>query len=898
MSVGNVYTAEKNAAATDLSACMGHSATTATVNTYIQRIQFSQNGAVAGADRLKLSRAATNGTIASFATVEKLNTRSPANETGWGITWSVAPTIATDWVTLGMVRFSPAGTFNMWWTPPCPRFPLQARAGDDGFRILLSTTLTNTANIHITHANNYTGGYGIIRGRRSTRPGYSAYHDNFLSFRGAVTTPLTNIQSSNSLMVLNVNDWPKVVPQLNINLFPPEEEVVTVPQIMAAVRGLFLNSPLYYQSNKKILGWHPQVLVRSPSQLFTQALAGALSFAGALVNKPLKVLTGVLSFSGSLLKKVFKPLSGSITPSGALTKITKKILSGVLSFSGAIATSIFTVAMYMAAIRQIESLPVRSVLAYRNIRSRLGRRITEFLKSPEPILFFQAVSGALSFVGGLTKKAKVTLFTGHANTHILTEGNDFIQTEAGGINDNHILKEETVSGGGLSFSGTVTSFITLFLHLVAAVQDSLRRTINNVSIAVEYLRRRPFISKPRQEYRPLGALFLQALTGAVSFSGTLIRKTKKVLSGVISPSGILTKFVRHILSGVLTFTGALIKKAKKILSGGVSFIGALTTLVNVLAIIAMAAIRPMMDAIAKNAVLASKWLERRHPTRFMAPFYKAPLNFFQSLVGTLSFIGTLTKKPRKVLAGTLSFLGVLTKKTFKTLAGSISFLGTLVKKVKKIPSGVLSFVGTLASSVFTIAMYMAAIRPNIERAVRQAVNARWLRESRRPFWRVWYLEKLPPTTFTRVLTGVLSFAGVLTRKPRKQVTGAITPTGSIVKRIRKLLSGSIGPVGTLIKKVRKSLAATLTFTGTLIAGFLRFVTDSALGTEIVVKSEAAFLQFRIVSRTRIVGKFYEFRIVGKTFNIRLVGNVFEIRIGGKVFRLRPTGKIYEFRASD
>ena len=37
-------------------------------------------------------------------------------------------------------------------------------------------------------------------------------------------------------------------------------------------------------------------------------------------------------------------------------------------------------------------------------------------------------------------------------THILTELGDFLQTEAGGVNDNHLLTEET-AGGAASGAG-------------------------------------------------------------------------------------------------------------------------------------------------------------------------------------------------------------------------------------------------------------------------------------------------------------------------------------------------------------------------------------------------------------------------------------------------------------
>ena len=55
--------------------------------------------------------------------------------------------------------------------------------------------------------------------------------------------------------------------------------------------------------------------------------------------------------------------------------------------------------------------------------------------------------------------------------------------------------------------------------------------------------------------------------------------------------------------------------------------------------------------------------------------------FEQSVAGTLSFAGTVTKQTGKVPAGALSFGGELTKQTGKMLSGAVSFAGDLAAQL-------------------------------------------------------------------------------------------------------------------------------------------------------------------------------------------------------------------------
>lgn len=81
---------------------------------------------------------------------------------------------------------------------------------------------------------------------------------------------------------------------------------------------------------------------------------------------------------------------------------------------------------------------------------------------------------------------------------------------------------------------------------------------------------------------PTGALTLRleltkALSGSLTPSGGLVKKTSIPLSGVITPSGIVASITSYfrVLSGSLTPSGAIVLKTSKALSGSLTPAGAL-----------------------------------------------------------------------------------------------------------------------------------------------------------------------------------------------------------------------------------------------------------------------------------------------------------------------------------
>lgn len=102
------------------------------------------------------------------------------------------------------------------------------------------------------------------------------------------------------------------------------------------------------------------------------------------------------------------------------------------------------------------------------------------------------------------------------------------------------------------------------------------------------------------------------LSGAVSFSGSIVPKPAKTLIGAISFTGVLNVKVKKLLEGIISFIGTLQKLPKKLLSGAISFTGTLGKLPK------------------------------------------------KTLTGAITFTGTLSTKVKKTLTGAISFIGNLT----------------------------------------------------------------------------------------------------------------------------------------------------------------------------------------------------------------------------------------------
>lgn len=190
-----------------------------------------------------------------------------------------------------------------------------------------------------------------------------------------------------------------------------------------------------------------------------------------------------------------------------------------------------------------------------------------------------------------------------------------------------------------------------------------------------------------------GTEYEQDVSGTLTTSGALSKSTSKSFAGTLTSAGAIIKSVAKTMAGTLTIAGALIKSTAKLLAGVLDFAGDLA-----------------------------------------ADFQSGAGTFFQSVGGTLSFGGTVSRQTAKGLAGTLTSAGSLIKSTAKNVAGTLTSSGAL---------------STLRTAVISLA-------------------------------------------------GTLTSSGALIKSTSKNVDGALMPAGAISKAIAKSFSGAITFLGTLL----------------------------------------------------------------------------------------------------
>lgn len=249
---------------------------------------------------------------------------------------------------------------------------------------------------------------------------------------------------------------------------------------------------------------------------------------------------------------------------------------------------------------------------------------------------------------------------------------------------------------------------------------------------------------------PSGALARKTkkpVAGAVTPSGALARKANKTLAGSVSPSGALTRKPRKVFAGTATPSGTVSRKSGKALSGSVSPSGSLA--------------RSLRKLLA-GEIIPSGTLTRKTSKSFAGaatPTGAESHRFIivRAFAGAISPTGVLTRAIRKVTGGTVTPSGAVTKRTSRLLAGSATPTGTLTRKPRK------SFAGSIT-----------------------------------------------PTA-------------TLVRKAKKRLAGAVTPTGALTRTLRRRLAGAITPSGQLRRKLRRSFAGAISPSGvvTVVGAQLR-----------------------------------------------------------------------------
>lgn len=240
----------------------------------------------------------------------------------------------------------------------------------------------------------------------------------------------------------------------------------------------------------------------------------------------------------------------------------------------------------------------------------------------------------------------------------------------------------------------------------------------------------------------------QALDGAVTFTGDLATE--------YTPGT-----VKKVLEGAVTFSGTVIKKSFKPFSGAITFSGHLSKLFP----------KSLAGALTLVGDLAAEY---------------TPGLIQKALGGTLTFTGTITKKPRKLLSGTFTSSGLLNRLSAKGLAGALAFTGSLTNFPKKALTGSISFVGT--------------VRKTTPKMLSGAITFSGT------------LRKFPK----KLLAGSLTLAGTLARISKKRIAGSLTLSGTLVKKPFITRTGELTFAGSVAKRLTKVLAGSVTFSGTML----------------------------------------------------------------------------------
>ncbi len=242
-----------------------------------------------------------------------------------------------------------------------------------------------------------------------------------------------------------------------------------------------------------------------------------------------------------------------------------------------------------------------------------------------------------------------------------------------------------------------------------------------------------------------GTQYPQAVDGALTYVGALVKQTGPKKTGALTSGGALAKQTATTKAGAVTFIGALVKQGQKIFSGG----------------------------LASGGVLATSKL------------------VMQSLAGALTYVGALVKTTSTTKTGALTDSGALTKETRTTKSGALTSDATLVKQTQKIISGALTYVGTEIGSavkLITLAGALTASGVLVKQTYRLLTGA---------LTSAGALSKQAQKTFS----GALTSAGALIRQAGKVTGGALSSAGTLSKQARKVLAGAWSGIGDLVPEL-------------------------------------------------------------------------------------------------
>ena len=233
-----------------------------------------------------------------------------------------------------------------------------------------------------------------------------------------------------------------------------------------------------------------------------------------------------------------------------------------------------------------------------------------------------------------------------------------------------------------------------------------------------------------------GTTYPQSLSGNITPSGVLIKKTNLPLSGTLQPFGALIKRTGITLTGLVSATGSLVKQTSSFLSGSVGIVGNLVK---------------QNSLTLSGLIVATGNLTKQTSL---------------SLSGLVQVVGGFTKQASVALSAFVSPSGGLVKQTNLPLNGRVTITGGLAKQTETNISGTIQPTGIIGTSIVFIVQLVGSIFPTGA------------------------LSKMAK----KVLSGSIAIQGMIGKKTSIAITGTIALAGILATAMTLMQSES----GTII----------------------------------------------------------------------------------------------------
>jgi hypothetical protein len=211
----------------------------------------------------------------------------------------------------------------------------------------------------------------------------------------------------------------------------------------------------------------------------------------------------------------------------------------------------------------------------------------------------------------------------------------------------------------------------------------------------------------------------------------------------------------------------------------------------------------------------------------------------QSVAGTLTSAGAITRRAAKLPAGALTSAGAITKRTASAKAGSLTTSGVAIKRTASTKAGTLTSAGTVArragkSTAGTLTSSGTATRRTSKGVAGTLSSSGALSAIRTVLMAIAGVLGLSGTATKRTATtkaGTLTSAGAATKQTRREVAGTLSPSATLnsIRTFLRTVAGTLGMSGDATKQTRSTKAGVLTSAGN-ITKQTHTITSGVLGS--------------------------------------------------------------------